>query len=165
MAVSIDGGAGLRFGAFVANVRTGELRREGVKIALQEQPFQVLAVLLQHPGELVTREELRHRVWPENTFVEFDYALNTAIKKIRAALGDYAAAPQYVETIPRRGYRFIAPVNHPTEGAPTPHITDSVSGETVSSRQPEPQHHALSLLLPGVLLLGVAVGYLIRGRD
>lgn len=164
MAVSMDGSS-IRFDVFEANLRTGELRREGVKIALQEQPFQVLAVLLQHPGELVTRGELRHRVWPENTFVEFDYALNTAIKKIRAAVGDCALAPRYVETIPRRGYRFIAPVNDPTEGGLTPHITSSMSALTVRSRQPEREHAALTLLLPGILLLGMAVGYFIRGRD
>jgi TolB-like protein/DNA-binding winged helix-turn-helix (wHTH) protein len=103
----------VRFGLFEADLHAGELRKDGTRIRLQEQPFQVLTVLLEHPGELITREELRRRVWPEDTFVEFDHALNTAVKKIRVALSDDALTPRYVETIPKRGYRWIAPV-HPT---------------------------------------------------
>ena len=99
-----------RFGPFEADVQAGELRREGAKVSLQEQPFQVLAALLERPGELVWREHLRQQVWPEDTFVEFDHALNTAVKKIRIALGDCANSPEYVETIPKRGYRFLFPV-------------------------------------------------------
>jgi TolB-like protein/DNA-binding winged helix-turn-helix (wHTH) protein len=99
-----------RFGPFEADVQAGELRREGAKVSLQEQPFQVLAALLERPGELVWRENLRRQVWPEDTFVEFDHALNTAVKKIRIALGDCANSPEYVETIPKRGYRFLVPV-------------------------------------------------------
>lgn len=83
-------------------------------MSLQEQPFQVFAILLEHPDELVTREELREKVWPQDTFVDFDYALNTAVNKIRAALEDDADNPRFVETLPRRGYRFVAPVNKPT---------------------------------------------------
>lgn len=101
----------VRFGTFEADVRGGELRKGGIRIRLQAQPFQVLAVLLEHAGKLVTREELRRRVWPEDTFVDFDHALNTAVKKIRVALNDEADAPRYIETVPRRGYRFIAPVS------------------------------------------------------
>jgi TolB-like protein/DNA-binding winged helix-turn-helix (wHTH) protein len=99
-----------RFGLFEADVQAGELRRDGVKVSLQEQPFQVLVALLERPGELVWREDLRHQVWPEDTFVEFDHALNTAVKKIRVALGDCANFPEYIETIPKRGYRFLGPV-------------------------------------------------------
>jgi TolB-like protein/DNA-binding winged helix-turn-helix (wHTH) protein len=99
-----------RFGSFEADVQAGELRRDGAKVSLQEQPFQVLVALLERPGELVWREDLRQQVWPEDTFVEFDHALNTAVKKIRIALGDCANSPEYVETIPKRGYRFLAPV-------------------------------------------------------
>ena len=98
------------FGQFVADLRSGELHCEGRKIHLQDQPFQVLSVLLERAGELVTREELRNQVWPSNTFLEFDHALNTAIKKIRIALSDDAVAPRYIQTIPKRGYRWIAPV-------------------------------------------------------
>jgi TolB-like protein/DNA-binding winged helix-turn-helix (wHTH) protein len=100
----------IHFGEFEVDLRLGELRRHGARVPLQEQPFQVLAVLLERPGELVRREELRRQVWPEDTFVEFDHALNTAVKKIRIALGDCADSPCYVETIPKRGYRFIAQV-------------------------------------------------------
>jgi TolB-like protein/DNA-binding winged helix-turn-helix (wHTH) protein len=104
----------LRFGVFEADLDAGELRKGGTKIHMQEQPFQVLSVLLQRAGDLVSREELRQQVWGERTFVEFDHALNTAIKKIRIAIDDDAATPQYIETIPKRGYRFIAPVQQQT---------------------------------------------------
>ena len=100
----------LRFGIFEADLRTGELRKRGALIRLQEQPFQVLAVLLARPGELVTRDELRGRLWAADTFVDFDHGLNKAINKIRAALGDSAESPRFVETVARRGYRFIANV-------------------------------------------------------
>jgi TolB-like protein/DNA-binding winged helix-turn-helix (wHTH) protein/Flp pilus assembly protein TadD len=100
----------LRFGIFEADLRTGELRKRGVRVRLQEQPFQVLAVLLAKPGELVTRDELRGRLWTADTFVDFDHGLNKAINKIREALGDSAASPRFVETVARRGYRFIADV-------------------------------------------------------
>lgn len=99
------------FGAFEVDLRTPELRRNGDRIKLQEQPFQVLSMLLEHPGDLVTREELRQRLWSAETFVDFDVGLNTAIMKLRDALGDSAEHPTYIETIPRRGYRFIYPVN------------------------------------------------------
>ena len=100
----------VRFGVFEVDLETGELRKNGVRVPLQSQPFQVCAILLERSGELVTREELRQRVWPDDTFVEFDHAVNTAIKKIRIALGDEADNPRFVETLPRRGYRFICPV-------------------------------------------------------
>src|ERR1700730_6281507 len=110
----------VHFGVFEADLQTGELHKNGVKVPLQGQPFQVCAILLQHSGELVTREELRRKVWPEDTFVDFDHALNTAITKIRIALGDEADNPRFVETLPRRGYRFIAPVQKAiSEPAPT----------------------------------------------
>ena len=100
----------IRFGAFEVDLRAGELRKTGLKIKLQEQPLQVLAMLLRHPGEVVTREELQKAVWPADTFVDFDRGLNKAINKIREALADSADNPRFVETLPRRGYRFIAPV-------------------------------------------------------
>jgi TolB-like protein/DNA-binding winged helix-turn-helix (wHTH) protein len=103
--------ASIRFADFEVDFCSGELRRAGEKVRLQEQPFQVLSVLLHRPGEVVTREELSQHIWPAGTFVDFDHALNTAIKKIRCALEDDASTPQYVETIPRRGYRFIAQVH------------------------------------------------------
>ncbi|HXE89857.1 MAG TPA: LpqB family beta-propeller domain-containing protein [Terriglobales bacterium] len=100
----------IRFGVYSADLRAGELRKSGVKVKLQEQPFQILAMLLERPGEVVTREELRKRLWPADTFVDFDHSLNTAVKKLREALGDDADNPRFVETLHRRGYRFIAPV-------------------------------------------------------
>jgi DNA-binding winged helix-turn-helix (wHTH) protein/TolB-like protein len=110
----------VRFGPFEADLRSGELRRDGTGIHLQGQPFHVLAVLLQRAGELVTREELRREVWPSNTFLEFDHALNTAIKKIRIALSDDALSPCYVQTFPKRGYRWIAEVSYLETETPVP---------------------------------------------
>src|SRR5580700_2261262 len=110
MGVSQQGRTLIRFASYELDLQTGLLRKDGIRIRCQEQPLQVLAALAERPGELVTREELRRRVWPKDTFVDFDHALNTAIKKIRAALNDDADAPRYIETVPRRGYRFLATV-------------------------------------------------------
>ena len=103
-----------RFGVFELDLSAGELRKSGVKMRLQGQPFQVLALLLERAGEVVTREELQQKLWPSDTFVDFDHSLNTAINKVREALGDSASSPRYVETLARRGYRFIAPVQADT---------------------------------------------------
>ena len=101
---------GYRFGPYEAGLRAGELRKHGVRIKLQEQPFQVLTALLERSGEVVTREELHQRLWPADTFVDFDHGLNAAIARLREALCDSAATPRYIETIPRRGYRFLGKV-------------------------------------------------------
>jgi|SRR5580700_523065 cholera toxin transcriptional activator len=106
-----------RFGAFELNEAAGELRKHGIRIKLHSQPFQVLLMLLERPTELVTREEMRRRLWGDDTIVDFDHGLNTAVNKLREALGDAAAQPRHVETVPGRGYRFIAPV---TLAAPVP---------------------------------------------
>src|SRR5438552_8487247 len=98
----------VRFGVFEVDLRAGELRKQGVKIKLQEQPFHLLQMLLEHPGEIVTREELRGRIWPADTFVDFDQGLNNAIKRLRESLSDSPENPRFIETIPRHGYRFIA---------------------------------------------------------
>ena len=103
----------VRFGSFEADLQEGKLTKAGGRIRLQEQPFRILALLLEHPGELVTREEIRQRLWSHNTFVEFDAALNTAVRKLREALNDSAENPRFLETVPRRGYRFVAPVALP----------------------------------------------------
>ncbi len=100
-----------RFGVFEVDARTMELRRSGTPVKLREQSFNILVFLLEHAGELVTREDLRRVLWPSDTFVDFDHSLNTAVMKLREALGDSADAPLYIETIPKRGYRFIAPVS------------------------------------------------------
>lgn len=104
----------VRFGIFEADLQAGELRRDGLRVKLQEQPFQVLRLLLERPGETVTRDELQRRLWPADTFVDFDRGLNAAIKRLRDALGDSAENPRFVETLSRRGYRFVAPVDRAT---------------------------------------------------
>jgi len=103
--------APIRFGVFELDPESGELRKQGLKVRLQEQPFQILQILLERPGNVVTREELQRRVWPADTFVDFDQGLYNATKKLREALGDSADSPRYVETLSRRGYRFIGTVN------------------------------------------------------
>src|SRR5207247_6272146 len=117
----------LRFGVFEADPRIGELTRHGKRLPLQEQPFQLLAMLLERPGELVSREELRARIWPE-TIVDFDQGLNKAISKIREALGDSAENPRFIETVARRGYRFLA---------------DVTPIDTAADRQPGPETDGL----------------------
>jgi DNA-binding winged helix-turn-helix (wHTH) protein len=104
----------VRFGVFELDLATGELRKAGLRLRLQEQPFRVLAMLLERPGELVTRDELRARIWAEAVFVDFEHGLHKAVNKLRVALGESADSPRFVETLARRGYRFIAPV----EGKP-----------------------------------------------
>jgi DNA-binding winged helix-turn-helix (wHTH) protein len=99
-----------RFGLFEADLEQGTLSRQGTPVKLQEQPFRILALLLEAPGEVLSREDLRKKIWPEGTFVEFDGSLNTALMKLRSALNDNAENPVFIETVPRRGYRFIAPV-------------------------------------------------------
>ncbi len=105
-----DGRTIFRFGVYEADASTGELRKGGVRIRLQEQPFQVLVMLLSRPGEVVSRDEICRRLWPADTFVDFDHGLNTVINKLRETLGDSSANPRFIETLARRGYRFIAPV-------------------------------------------------------
>jgi DNA-binding winged helix-turn-helix (wHTH) protein len=99
-----------RFAAFEADAATGELRRQGIRIKLNAQPFQVLLMLLERPGELLTREEISRELWPDGTFVDYEHGVNSAINRIREALGDTAGSPRFIETLARRGYRFIAPV-------------------------------------------------------
>ena len=101
----------IRFGAFQLDLRAGELRKEGRKIRLQEQPFQILRLLLESPGEAVLREEIRSRLWPNGVVVEFDHSINAAVKRLRNVLGDSADKPRYIETLARRGYRFIGEVD------------------------------------------------------
>src|ERR1700756_2383797 len=118
----------LRFGVFELDLRAGELRKHGLRIRLQEQPFQVLVMLLEHGNEVVTREELQKRLWPADTFVDFDHGLNKAINKVRDALGDSVENPRFVETVARRGYRFLAEVKQ-VDTAPE-HIADLVKEES-----------------------------------
>jgi len=127
----------IRFGVFEVDLRAGELRKQGAKVKLQEQPFQVLQVLLEKPGEIVTREELRKRIWPSDTFVDFEGGVNNAIKRLREALGDKADTPRFVETLPRRGYRFIATPNGSngaTSVASVPAKANAKNGSTISGQ-------------------------------
>ena len=119
---SSSGSRSVRFGAFEVDLRAGELRKSGVRIKLQGQPFEILVMLLESPGELVTRDSLRERLWPTDTFVDFDHGVNSAINRLREALGDSADNPRFVETVPRRGYRFIAPLDSlpPSKAAGSP---------------------------------------------
>ena len=161
----------IRFGVFEADLRSGELRKQGIRIKLQEQPFQILILLLTAAGDVVTREALREKLWPADTFVDFDHSLGTAIKKLREALGDSAENPRFVETLPRRGYRFIAQVDglgalaQPTAAPQMP--ADGVSRRIVSQpAETIPGAHgtrkrwrgaAAKLLKPALVLGGVAL--------
>jgi TolB-like protein/DNA-binding winged helix-turn-helix (wHTH) protein/Flp pilus assembly protein TadD len=146
----------IRFGVFEADLCTGELRRKGRLVRLQEQPFQVLALLLARPGELVAREELRQALWPADTFVDFEHGLNKAISKLRDALGDDSGTPRYIETLPRRGYRFIAPVTSATPPS------DPAEPQAMPATQPDPSMNASPpqtrwITYATVLLLGLLV--------
>lgn len=147
----------VRFGVFELDCQTGELRRQGVKLRLQGQPIEVLRRLLETPGELVTREDLRKRLWPADTFVDFDQALNNSVQRIREALGDSAQSPRFIETIPRRGYRFIGPVENGVSSqpvAPTP--TQSISSSHRVLRREFPRPFAAIFIL-GILFTSVLV--------
>ena len=156
MALESRSPAILRFGVFEVDVRAGELRKQGVRIKLQEQPFHVLTVLLQRPGEVITREELRNKNWPADTFVDFDNSLNTAINKLREALGDSADSPRFIETLPRRGYRFIAPVSN-VDG------TTRVTAAGVPGQQRG--RKIVAAVAVAVLAAGIVGGLLWRSRQ
>ncbi|HLZ40258.1 MAG TPA: winged helix-turn-helix domain-containing protein [Candidatus Sulfotelmatobacter sp.] len=136
----------VRFGVFELDLSAGELRKNGAKLRLQGQPFQVLALLLERAGEVVTREELQQKLWPSDTFVDFDHSLNTAINKVREALGDSASSPRYVETLARRGYRFIAPVR--SEASPRPPEPPPAPTPKVEAPPPVQLHPDLDVPIP-----------------
>src|SRR5437763_3710154 len=121
MVPASSGDERVQFGTFEVYMKSGELRRNGNRIRLQEQPFQILSMLLEHPGEVVSREEMRGRLWPADTFVDFDHSLNAAVRRLRDALGDSAENPRFVETVSRRGYRLLVPVIGAAAPTPTPH--------------------------------------------
>lgn len=110
----------LRFGAFELDAKSGELRKNAEIVRLSPQPFKLLTLLAQHSGEVVTRDEIRRQIWSDGTFVDFDQGLNFCVRQIREALGDDAEAPQYIETLPRRGYRFLTPLESPLTAAASP---------------------------------------------
>ena len=160
-----DLSAGRRFGVFELDLRAGELRRNGVKVKLQEQPFQVLAELLERPGQVVTREELRNRLWPADTYVDFDHSLNAAIRRLRDALGDSAENPTFVETVARRGYRFLAPVTDIAQNGHGPVAVESPAPVPVVSA-PRFRRWWLAAFAAAVLLLvaGLVIGFHISSR-
>ena len=123
-----------RFGPYEVDLRSGEIHKHGIRLKLQDQPFQVLAILLEHAGEVVTRDELRQKLWPADTFVDFDTGLNSAIKKLRDVLSDSADEPRYIETLHRRGYRFIAPVENGAPPKPAPVELRVVPVPTLTNR-------------------------------
>jgi len=143
--------ASIRFGVFEVDPKSGELRRNGIRVKLQEQPCQILLTLLAKPGEVITRDELRARLWAEDTYVDFDHSLNAAVRRLRDALGDSAENPRFVETVARRGYRFLAPVN----GAVAAERSQVVPATVTSARR-----FWIPLTI-GVLLAGVALGLII----
>jgi DNA-binding winged helix-turn-helix (wHTH) protein len=151
------------FGTFEADVAGGELRKGGIRVKLHSQPFQVLIMLLERPSELVTREEMRQRLWGHDTFVDFDHGLNSAVNKIRDALNDSAARPRYIETVPGKGYRFIAPVlrQKPDPPAPSADATrESGTATTVLSSTeelPTPPRKVVRVLLLLVQMLYLSI--------
>src|SRR5467141_3057785 len=158
MALEVRSRPILRFRVFEVDVRARELRKQGVRIKLQEQPFHILTVLLQRPGEVVTREELRSQNWPADTFVDFDNSLNTAINKLREALGDSADNPRFIETLPRRGYRLIAPVTG-VDG------TTRGAGPGVSAAAPPSGRKMVVTVAIVVLAVGIAGALTWRARQ
>src|SRR5258707_15508619 len=132
----------VRFGIYQVDLRTSELWKQGRKIKLQEQPCRILAILLEQRGEVVTREDLRKRLWSDDTFVDFDHSLNTAIMRLREALSDSSENPRFIETLPRRGYRFVAPVEEKsasvTETAQTETGEVSASHSSIAKNDPTP---------------------------
>jgi TolB-like protein/DNA-binding winged helix-turn-helix (wHTH) protein/Tfp pilus assembly protein PilF len=156
-----------RFGVFEVDLRRGELRRQGLKVKLHGQPFQILAMLLERPGEPVTREEIREKLWPENTFVDFEHSINTAVKRLREALGDNTERPRYIETLPRRGYRFLGPVEavapESSSGVPvavvSPPPTQVALSDEVGARG-DRRHNWRRLALAAAVLVGVVAALL-----
>jgi Tol biopolymer transport system component/DNA-binding winged helix-turn-helix (wHTH) protein len=162
-----NGSRRLRFGVFELDLRAGELHRSGIKVKLQEQPLRVLTQLLERPGDVVTREELRERLWPADTFVDFDHSLNAAIRRVRDALGDSAENPTFVETVARRGYRFLAPVSsHPANGR-APAVSPSTADTSTTSA--DRRHFWWFIAGTGagaviLLLIGLKLGFLLGRR-
>jgi TolB-like protein/DNA-binding winged helix-turn-helix (wHTH) protein len=149
----------VRFSVFELDFPGRLLRKSGMRVRCQEQPLQVLAALLEKPGVLVTREELRRRVWPEDTFVDFDHALNTAVKKLRSVLNDDADAPRYIETVPRRGYRFIGPVQ--TSAVVTPSLRAEQGTVVTGANASEPRYvHIVAIAVLAILFVSIGVYYL-----
>ena len=155
MVVPAKDSSSRRFGVFQADLERGELRKFGTAVKIQEKPFRLLAVLLERPGEIVTREELREQLWPVDTFVQFDDGLNAAVKKLRAALNDTADRPHFIETVPKRGYRFVAPlIREEEQNLPSPIPSVTILPEPVLKRsRPRKQLFFIGIVTAGVVAL------------
>jgi eukaryotic-like serine/threonine-protein kinase len=167
-----NGNRTIRFSSFEVDLGLGEVRKAGTRVRLQDQPFRVLKILLEHPGELVTREELQSRIWPDESFGDFDHAVNVAVGKLRAALGDSAEAPSFIETLPRRGYRFVAKLEDATAsgtGSHGPSLGSLSSGQPAINARPRATwvgRHPAFAGLAVILVAGILVssGVLLGGR-
>src|ERR1700730_16777992 len=147
----------VRFAVFEFDLKTGELRKHGLRLKLNGQPIDVLAMLIEHSGEVVTREELQKRLWSADTYVDFEHSLNAAMKRLRAALGDSADAPRFVETLARRGYRFIAPLSQPV---------DYVAQPTAHNQKPAGRRRFVPWALVAAFVLLAMIGLNVAGlRD
>jgi TolB-like protein/DNA-binding winged helix-turn-helix (wHTH) protein len=153
----------IRFDVYELDLRAGELRKQGVRVRLQEQPFQILQALLERPGEVVTRDELRQRIWPADTFVDFDHGLYNAVKRLREALGDTADTPRFIETLPKRGYRFIGTVNGNSGAsvAPEREVPVAPTQESPPVAASMPEHLRWRRILLGVLAAAAVVAVLL----
>ena len=155
----------VRFKSFELNLHTRELHRHGLKLKLQGQPVEVLAMLLERPGDLVTREELQQRLWPDDTFVDFEHGLNSTINRLREALGDHAETPRFIETLPRLGYRFIAPVEDGAIAAPasSPQNANAPAAERPPASGARPSASIIGMLAWAVVaalgLLAILVAF------
>jgi DNA-binding winged helix-turn-helix (wHTH) protein len=152
-----------RFGVFEADVRTGELRKHGIRLRLPDQPFSVLVALLERPGELISREELVKRLWPDGTFVDYDHSLNTAVNRLRETLGDSAETPRFIETLPRRGYRFVGSVERIGE-EPVPENVPAPSPVPVAGDLPSANRKLVRtlFLLAQLMYLGFYIAAMIN---
>src|ERR1700760_2428237 len=149
-----DHGKIFRFGLFEADLGSSTLTRDGTRVKLQDQPFQLLSLLLKRPGELVTREELRQQLWSEGTYVDFDGSLNVILKRLRTALSDDPETPRYIQTVPRRGYRFIAPVSVTEKRSP---LVASLTSESTAA--------PMLQLVPSTSRSDVAISSPVRPED
>jgi len=142
----------IRFASFELDEEAGELRREGMRIRLQAQPFQIRVILLDNPGKVVSRDELREKIWPSNTFVDFDHGINNAIKRLRESLGDTAKTPRFIETIPRRGYRFVGAIQTPQVSSQPNGSIDSIAIFPLFNADSDPDTDYLSVGIPGSVI-------------
>ena len=153
----------IRFGVFEVDLRTGELRKRGIRLKLVGQAFQVLQILVERRGELVSRDELQQRLWPADTYVDFEHGLNASINRVRAALGDSADNPRFIETLPRRGYRFIGSINSQPNGNPD-HPALATSAPQVAVHAPVGLWSRTLRVLPFVLMLALSTAAIWRLR-